>query len=114
MLVYSSFPRVASAMGLQGTVYQAFLNLMGKPFKNGPVRYYSRKEVTKLFSGFSEITLVPYQFAVLPKTLIFLPGPLEKLWRLGIANPVNKLLERLFPASWKPAFSVHYDVVAKR
>lgn len=72
MLVYSSFPRVASLMGVQGALYQAFLNLMGKPFKNGPVRYYSKKEVIKLYSGFAEIKFVPYGFAVLPKTLIFL------------------------------------------
>jgi ubiquinone/menaquinone biosynthesis C-methylase UbiE len=114
MLVYSSFPRVASVMGVQGTVYQAFLNLMGKPFKNGPVRYYSHKEVTKLFDGFAKITFVPYGFAVLPKTLIFLPGPLEKLWRLGIANPINALLEKLFPDSWKPSFAMFYDIIAKR
>ena len=114
MLVYSSFPRVATLMGVQGTAYQAFLNLMGKPFKNGPVRYYSHKEVVRLYSGFSEVKFVPYGFSVLPKTLIFLPGFLEKLYRLGIANPVNKLLERVFPVSGKDLFAVHFDVVAKR
>lgn len=114
MLVYSSFPRVASLMGVQGTAYQALLNLLGKPFKNGPVRYYSRKEVLKLYAGFAEVRFVPYGFAVLPKTLIFLPGPLEKLYRNGIANPINNLLEKLFPDSWKPAFAMFYDIVAKR
>jgi len=114
LLVYSSFPRSATALGVQGWMYQIFLNLLGKPFKNGPVRYYRKSEVLNLCAGFAEVDLLPVGFAVLPKTLIFLPGPLEKLYRLGISNPLNRLLDRLTPLSLKPHFAVHYDVVAKR
>jgi len=51
---------------------------------------------------------------MLPKTLIFLPGPLEKIWRIGLANPINRVLEKITPAILKPYFSVNYDVVAKK
>ncbi len=114
VLVYSSFPRSATFMGLQGLIYQILLNLMGRPFKNGPVRYYRRAEIMRLFDGFTEVELRPVGFAVLPKTLIFLPGLLEKIYRLGIANPVNRLLEKITPARLKPYFAMHYDVVATR
>lgn len=114
VLVYSSFPRRATAMGLQGAFYQILLNLMGKPFKNGPVRYYSKREVLRLFSDFKEVELHPVGFSIIPKTLIFLPGPIEKLWRVGIANPFNNLLKKIIPLSLKHLFAVHYDVVAKR
>lgn len=114
VLVYSSFPRAATFMGLQGMAYQVFLNLMGKPFKNGPVRYYSKKEVMKLFKDFTELDIIPSAFTVVPKTLIFLPGPLEKIYRVGFANPINNLLEKITPLSLKPYFAVNYDVVAKR
>lgn len=114
LLVYSSFPRSASLMGLQGGVYQMILNLGGKPFTNGPVRYYSKQEVLDLLKGFEEVELYPVGFSVLPKTLIFLPGILEKVYRVGIANPINSALERLMPTSAKAHFAVHYDVVAKR
>lgn len=114
VLVYSSFPRAATAMGLQGMAYQIFLNLMGKPFKNGPVRYYTKREVINLFKNFSELDIVPYYFSIVPKTLIFLPGPLEKLYRVVFANPINKLLEKIIPFSMHSYFAVHYDVVAKR
>lgn len=114
LLVYSSFPRAATAMGIQGLTYQALLNLLGKPFKNGPVRYYSKKEVTRLLSGFSQVTIYPVGFTVLPKSLIFLPRVLDNLWRCGIANPFNTLMGHIVPQSSKPYFSVHYDVVAKR
>ena len=113
-LVYSSFPRLTTAMGVQGAFYQALLNLMGKPFKNGPVRYYSESEILNLFKGFAEVAIHPTGFSIIPKTLIFLPGPIEKLWRIGIANPLNVLLEKIIPTNLKSYFAVHYDVVAKR
>lgn len=114
LLVYSSFPRAATFMGLQGASYQMLLNLLGKPFKNGPVRYYRKSEIMRLLSGFAEVELHPVGFSVLPKTLIFLPGILEKIYRCGIANPVNRALERITPLSIKAYFAVHYDVVATR
>jgi ubiquinone/menaquinone biosynthesis C-methylase UbiE len=113
LLVYSSFPRVATAMGIQGTLYQILLNLMGKPFKNGPVRYYSKNEILKLFKNFDEVEIHPVGFSIIPKTLIFLPCPLEKLYRLGLANPLNTLLEKITPQPLKHHFAVHLDIVAK-
>ncbi len=114
VLIYSSFPRTMTLMGLQGHAYQMLLNLLGKPYKNGPVRYYRRGEVAHLFDGFTELDLLPVGYAVLPKTLIFLPGFLEKIWRVGIANPINKVLEIITPAWLKPYTAVHFDVIAKR
>ena len=112
LLVYSSFPRLATLLGLQGMLYQAFLNLMGRPYKNGPVRYYSRREVLRLLSAFEEVEIHPYGFTLIPKTLIFLPAPLEKLYRALFAEPINKLVEKIIPLSLKPYFATHYDVVA--
>ena len=114
LLVYSSFPRSYTLMGVQGLLYQGLLNLMGKPMKNGPVRYYSKRELRKLFSEFSSVTYVPDGFAILPKTIIILPGPLERLYRLGIANPVNRLLQKLMPQKLQRHFAVHFDIVATR
>ena len=114
VLVYSSFPRRSTAMGIQGTFYQILLNLMGKPFKNGPVRYYSKREVLRLFSDFEEVELHPVGFSFIPKSLIFLPRIVDRLWRVGVANPLNSLLEKVIPLSLKHLFAVHYDVVAKR
>ncbi len=114
LLVYSSYPRAATFMGAQGMLYQALLNLMGKPFKNGPVRYYSKKEVMNLHAGFAELDIIPVGFTVVPKTLIFLPGPIEKLYRTCFSNPVNTFLEKICPKSCKHLFAAWYDVVAIR
>lgn len=114
LLVYSSFPAGGTLMGLQGYAYQMLLNLLGKPYKNGPVRYYTRREVLKLCTGFTEVTIAPDGFAVLPKTLIFLPKPLEILYRKGISVPINTVLQKLIPQSFQHIFAVHHDVIAVR
>lgn len=114
ILVYSSFPRAATLMGLQGLSYQAFLNLIGKPFKNGPVRYYWRREIMHLFDGFTEVTLKPVGYAVIPKSLIFLPRVLDNVWRLVIANPLNKILEFITPPFLKYYCAVHFNAVVRR
>jgi ubiquinone/menaquinone biosynthesis C-methylase UbiE len=112
LLVYSSFPRRATAMGIQGSVYQALLNLTGRPFKNGPVRYYSYREVETLCAGFSKVTITPVGFSLIPKTLIFLPSPLERWYRRGCAEPLNRFFQFLIPKRLHQYFAVHYDVVA--
>ena len=114
LLVYSSFPRAATAMGVQGYAYQALLNLLGKPYKNGPVRYYRQSEVKKLLKDFKSISLVPYGFAVLPKSVIFLPKIIDGWYRVGIANPVNGLMARIVPKSFQAQFAMYYDVIATR
>lgn len=114
MLVYSSFPRGASLMGLQGYAYQGLLNLMGRRLKNGPVRYYRSREIKQLFNEFDSIELRPVGFAALPKTFIGLPQPFEALYRKGVANPLNGVLARLTPRPLRRYFAVHYDVIAKR
>lgn len=114
VLVYSSFPRSATLMGLQGHAYQALLNLLGRPYKNGPVRYYRHLEIARLFAKFSEIELRPVGFSVIPKSIIFLPKVIDGLYRTLIANPLNVLLFAITPARLKPYFAVHYDVIAKR
>ena len=114
VLVYSSFPRMATAMGVQGQLYQMCLNLMGRPFKNGPVRYYTASEIRRLFAEFSNVDLVPVGFSIIPKSLIFLPRALDNVWRVVISNPVNLLLEKICPAFVKRHFAVHFDVISKR
>ena len=114
LLVYSSFPRAYTFMGLQGLLYQGLLNILGKPMKNGPVRYYTKRELNRLFSEFQQVEYVSDGFTFIPKTIIILPGVIEKLYRKGIANPLNSILEKIVPNPLKKYFAVHLDVVAKR
>lgn len=110
VFVYSSFPNKWSLMGLQGACYQMLLNFCGNPFKNGPVRYYGRREVAELFSEFSEVDIRPFGFALLPKRIVFIPSFLGSLYRRFIANPVNGFLSSFFPVTCCPT---HHDVIAR-
>jgi ubiquinone/menaquinone biosynthesis C-methylase UbiE len=114
ILVYSSFPRAATGMGIQGYAYQALLNLLGKPYKNGPVRYYRAKEIRRLLKDFKSVSLVPFGFGIIPKSIIFLPKAIDTMYRTVVANPLNRLLERVCPTTLKKYFATHYDVVATR
>lgn len=114
LLIYSALPRGINLMGLQGYAYQMFLNLIGKPFKNGPIRYYTKQEVVGLFQDFSQVDLIPTGFAVLPTQLIFIPKSVSKLYEFGIADPVNGFLERICPTACKHWFATHFNVIAIR
>jgi len=114
VVVYQAFPRVWTLAGLQGQLYQMALNLLGRPFKNGPVRYYTASEVRRLHSDFASVQLHPVGFALIPPTILILPRPLRTLWSTFIANPINTLLEKLTPPPLQRYFATHYDVVAKR
>lgn len=114
ILVYSSFPRKATAMGIQGTAYQALLNILGTPTRNGPVRYYSKSELKELFTSFSRLRLKPTGFEVMPKSIIGLRGTAERVYRLRVSAPINRTLEKLVPAKWHAAFARHYDVLATK
>ena len=114
LLVYSSFPNSRSLMGAQGACYQALLNLIGKPFKNGPVRYFSRREVERFVDGFSQVSIDPYGFEAIPKRIIIFPGFLDHIYRVGFANPANRLLRWLLPQRWQTPFAAYHDVSAVR
>lgn len=114
LLVYSSFPRRATMMGLQGSAYQALLNLRGTPTRNGPVRYYSKREVRNMLAGFSDVELRPVGFEVAPKSIIGLRGAPERAFRLGFSGPFNRGLEKILPNKWRAAFARHYDVRATK
>ena len=114
VVVYAGFPRVGSLSGIAGQLYQISLNLFGRPFKNGPVRYYTRREIKRLFADFARVELIPVGYSVLPHALSVLPVPLQRFWQTFIANPINSLLQKLTPAPLRPYFATHIDVVATR
>ena len=114
VVVYQAFPRVWTLAGLQGQLYQMALNLLGRPFKNGPERYYTRGEVKRLFADFVTVEVVPVGYVIIPPHILILPRPLQTLWGKAIATPINTILQKLTPPPLQRYFATHYDVVAKR
>jgi len=114
LVVFSSFPRSATLMGLQGGLYHTLLGWRGQSERNGPVRYYSRREMDGLLHGFSHVELPGHGFTLLPKSILGLRGLPERLYRRGFAEPVNRAVASVLPKRWHAAFAVHYDVIATK
>lgn len=114
IFVYGSFPTQESLMGIQITLYMLFLRLFGDPYRNGPVRCFSKGEVRKLFKNFTALRIVPSGFAVLPKRILLLPRPLYLMYLRFVANPINSILHKIMPHSLVSFFATHHDVVATK
>ncbi len=114
LFVYSSFPARESVMGVQITLYMLFLRLFGDPYRNGPVRCFSKGEVRKLFKSYLELNVVPFGFAVLPKRIFFLPRPVYLMYLRFVANPINSILYKIMPRTLVSLFATHHDVIATK
>jgi ubiquinone/menaquinone biosynthesis C-methylase UbiE len=78
---------------------------------NGPVRAYTRREVHRLFDGFSTIDVRAHQLIVLPRSL----GPL-RMPLAGLSRRVNQYCTRRFIHAFTHSGCLvnHHDVIATR
>ena len=78
---------------------------------NGPVRAYTRREVRKLFDGFSDVDVRANQMIVLPRNL----GPFAMPFA-GVARRVNQYCTRRFIGAFRHSGLLvnHHDVVATK
>ncbi|MEK7545958.1 MAG: class I SAM-dependent methyltransferase [Patescibacteria group bacterium] len=111
VMVISSFPSTRGLTGLQGWAYLSCLRLIGQGRKNGPVRYFTRREVAELFAGFRDAVIHPFGFSVLPKTILGLPTAWQVRYR-RFYDRLHAFLERRLPEPVRAFFCVHFDVVA--
>jgi ubiquinone/menaquinone biosynthesis C-methylase UbiE len=112
LFILSSFPNGTTLSGVQGHLYNLFLKLRKQEYKNGPVRFFSRKEVRELLGDFEKVVIQDVGFSFGPKSLIFLPQAADTLYRKIIFQPLNVLGARFLPAGVKKIFPTHYDAVA--
>jgi len=105
MVAAGSFPNVFNA--------ESVTNLRNnfRAAANGPVRAYTRAEVTRLFREFSRVSVEAHQMIVLPRSIGSLPLPFA-----AAARTVNQYVTQ----HWMPTFRHsslfvnHHDVIAVR
>jgi ubiquinone/menaquinone biosynthesis C-methylase UbiE len=112
LFVFSSFPNGTTLSGAQGHLYNLLLKLRKQEYKNGPVRFFSRKEAHELLRDFETVVIQDVGFSFGPKSLIFLPQAADTLYRKIIFRPLNALGAHFLPAGVKKKFPTHYDAVA--
>lgn len=107
-----SFPNVWTFSGFQGLFYEGLLSLLGRAFINGPVRYYSRQQVLRLFSRFSNVRIMPSGFGLIPKRILGLPVAVNKVYRTAVYDSFSSILTKWLPKSIQSRVCMHWDVFA--
>lgn len=103
LVLAGSFPNALNLEGVANIRY----NFLAK--KNGPVRVYTRPEVTQLFKDFSRVAVEAHQMSVLPRTIGSVTMPFARFSR-----KVNLYCSRRFMEAFKHSGCVvnHHDVTA--
>lgn len=112
LFVFGSFPNLVSLMGVQVALYLFFLKIFGDPYRNGPVRYFSKREVKKLLTSYTHAEIVPSGFGVFPKRILLFPKSVNMLYLRFVANPINTLCATIIPRAYQDSFATHHDVIA--
>jgi SAM-dependent methyltransferase len=114
VVIVDSFPSRSSLQGLFGTGYQLVYALRGRGESNGPVRYFTRGEVERMFSAFRDVRVAPAGLVTLPKSYPFLGGRLNAAYRRAVYAPVDGLLRKVLPEGAGRVSPQSYDVVARK
>lgn len=114
LFVYGSFPNVMSLMGVQGALYNALFNTFGNPYRNGPVRYFTKGEVSRYFRKYTDVKIVPVGFVLLPKNILIFPKVINARYAKYVANPVNNFFAKILPDVLKKRCAMHHDVIASK
>ena len=114
LFVFSSFPNLHTPMGYQVATYLAVSAWYLDPYRNGPTRYFSRREVRNMLASFSETEFRPFGFSFIPKRILFFPSFINYVYRFGLAEPLNGILRLILPGVVKRVVASHHDVVATK
>lgn len=114
VFVFSSFPNFHTLMGYQVSLYLLFLSWFGDPYRNGPVRYFTKSEIKKLFKNYQKLQIEPVGFSLLPKRILVLPGFLNRPYKRWLADPFNSFLVKLLPKAMVKALASHLDVISTK
>ncbi len=112
LLVMGSFPNALSLTGLQGWCFLTYLKIVGHARKNGPVRYFTPREIKAMLKGFKNVALRPSGFSLYPKTILGLPEPLWRKHR-RLHDAIHGFLGRHVPKRLQDLFCAYFNVVAE-
>ncbi|MDP4001811.1 MAG: class I SAM-dependent methyltransferase [bacterium] len=110
--VFGSFPNLVNLQGLQGSAYCLFLSMIGKSMKNGPVRYFKKKEIKELLKNFSHIEISSMGLVTIPKRILLFPSRLNRLYQKILFPIIHKILSKLLTARGQKTLCASFDVYA--
>jgi SAM-dependent methyltransferase len=112
LIALVSFPNIYTFSGFQGLCYEALLAALGKASINGPVRYWTKSSIVKMFVNFSQVKILYNGFNLIPKSILVLPEPINRIYRQLIHDKLSPFLYTLLPDRLRKLFCMHYDILA--
>ena len=114
LVLVDSLPNMYSADGLMGTLYQGVYRLKGEGERNGPVRYFTEREIRKLLADFRDVTITRVGFVPLPTSFPFLPKHARAVYKRVAFHPAQRYLSRYVSRHVKDILCQYLDVVAHK
>ena len=108
IIVFSSFPRLFGNNFINALVSRLYYFFTFKWNKNGPVRYFRRKEIESMFCAFTEVEIVPFGNRLFPKGFVFLPNSICRRYRSLIGDPLSSFFAKY------TTVPTHFDVIGKK
>jgi len=101
LIVGGDLRNARTSAGAVGAVYLGWLRLRRDADRNGPIRYWKRRELTALFPDFTEVWIRPTGFDFLPKGMPGAPRRVDRIYRRGVHDPAQWVADRTIPGVWK-------------
>jgi ubiquinone/menaquinone biosynthesis C-methylase UbiE len=113
LLLLASFPNKYTMNGLLGAAYHGVYSLKGESDRNGPVRYFSEKEVRGFLADYESVEIRRTGFHAFPSRLPFVTERLNDKYRRHIFKPTQSL-SGILPEAVKEFACLHIDVIARK
>jgi SAM-dependent methyltransferase len=114
LIVMHDLPNSTTAAALPGHLYLGLLALLGRRDLNGPLRYWSKSQVRRLFVDFEDVRILENGLAVLPKRIIGMPVAFNHWYRRTLYESVQRFAEHHFSARLRGALYGNVSVIATK
>jgi SAM-dependent methyltransferase len=114
LILLDSLPNRVSVTGLFGMLYQCVYFIKGEADRNGPVRYFSEREVRRLLSDFSLVETSRVGFSPVPKNFPFLSKRMNASYQRLALPAIYRLAENCMPGPLKALSCTHIDAIGSK
>jgi ubiquinone/menaquinone biosynthesis C-methylase UbiE len=112
LLLLASFPNKYTMSGVLGAAYHGVYRLKGEENRNGPVRYFSEKEVRGFLGNYESVEIRRTGFHAIPSRFAFLNERYNERYRRRIFDPIQSAAGKVPLEKVKEFACRHIDVIA--